>query len=311
MEDLERCLRSLIAIRADHAADPRRFEILVVDNAPPDPSTRSLVAGFEDVRYTCEPVPGLNVARNRALREASGEIVAFLDDDVVVDRGWLRGLEETVADEPGVGLVTGNVLPYELETEAQITFERRGGFGRGFETRLYVGNRLPENVHYPLGSGIFGAGCNMAVRRDLVIGLGGFDEALDTGPPLPGGGDLDIFYRVARSDRPVVYEPSMLVFHRHRRERRALRRQYRSWGEGLMAYLVKTYRCEPSERRRIRALMAWWARYQLRALRRSFRRRTPGSPDLVLAELAGGVVGLAGSYGRSLRRMDRRKRDHT
>ena len=56
----------------------------------------------------------------------------------------------------------------------------------------------------------------MVLRTVAVRELGGFDEALDTGPPLPGGGDLDIWSRLARAGHPLVYEPRLLVFHRHR-----------------------------------------------------------------------------------------------
>jgi hypothetical protein len=200
------------------------------------------------------------------------------------------------------------VLPAELRTEAQLIFERRGGFRRGFQKLRYAGQTLPGNPLYPTGAGIFGAGCNMVVRKEVVRRLGGFDEALDTGPPLPGGGDLDIFYRIVRADEPLVYEPRMLVFHRHRREYGALRRQYWSWGEGFMAFVAKTYRADPPQRPKLRRLVRWWFADQLGALRRSFRPRTPLTPGLVLAELAGGILGLTGTYGRSSRRVERLRR---
>lgn len=81
---------------------------------------------------------------------------------------------------------TRKVLPYELATAVQVLFEQTGGFRRGFET-IYYGQSMPNNSVYPCASGIFGAGCNMAFRREVVLQLGGFDEALDTRAPLPGG----------------------------------------------------------------------------------------------------------------------------
>src|SRR6188768_1179129 len=75
---LARALDSLLAQSLAPA------EIMVVDNSPSDEATARLVSErFSEVRYLREPVPGLDFARNRALREASGEIVAFLDDDAV------------------------------------------------------------------------------------------------------------------------------------------------------------------------------------------------------------------------------------
>ena len=91
-----------------------------------------------------------------------------------------------------------------------------------------------------MAAGSFGAGCNMVFRREAVLALGGFDEALDTGPPLPGGGDLDIFYRVARAGAADRLRARMLVYHQHRQDRDALRRQYWTWGPGFMAFVAKS-----------------------------------------------------------------------
>jgi GT2 family glycosyltransferase len=297
---LEPCLRSVLALRA-----PEQMDVLVVDNDPEDVVTEELVSGLEGVRHVREPRPGLDIARNRALREATGSFVAFIDDDVVVDRGWLHGLVEALAENPDSGVITGLVLPRELDTRAQIIFERRGGFRRGFRKLRYEGEHQPGNPLYPLGSGIFGAGANMVLRREEALRIGGFDEALDTGPPLPGGGDLDIFARMIRAGLPLVYEPRMLVFHRHRADMAGLRRQYFSWGTGLMAFVTKTYRNDPSTRLRLRGLVIWWLRYELRQTLDNAlgSRRGWGSPDLALIELGGGLVGLAGAYDRSRRRV--------
>ncbi|MEP7176632.1 MAG: glycosyltransferase, partial [Gemmatimonadales bacterium] len=69
------------------AQRPAVAEILVVDNAPPDDATQDLVARYPSVRYVREPIQGLDFARNRALASASGEVVAFLDDDAVAEPG--------------------------------------------------------------------------------------------------------------------------------------------------------------------------------------------------------------------------------
>jgi GT2 family glycosyltransferase len=300
---LAACLRSLRALGP--AAPP----VLVVDNDPPDGATEA-VAAAEGAAYVREPRPGLDFARNRGLREAGTAYVAFLDDDTVVDRGWRAGLDEAVGEHPDAGAVTGLVLPAELRTDAQVVFERRGGFRRGVRKLRYAGPRRPGNPLYPVGAGIFGAGCNMVLRREPALALGGFDEALDTGPPLPGGGDLDIFHRVVASGAPLVYEPRMLVFHRHRTGHAELRRQYWSWGDGFMAFLAKTYGADRAMRPRARAMVLWWLGYALRNVAETAAGRQPGSADLALAELGGGLAGLAGSYGRSRRRTAAIRRRH-
>jgi GT2 family glycosyltransferase len=299
---VERCLRSIEAL--DPASIPwTGLDVLVVDNAPSDEHTARLVAGHAGVRRVVERKPGLDFARNCALREARGDLVAFLDDDVVVDRNWLAGLYEAWTENPDAGAFTGLVLPYELATEAQILFERRGGFRRGFDKVRHGSGS--SNPLYPCGAGSFGAGCNAAFRRDVLLRLGGFDEALDTGAPLPGGGDLDIFYRVIRAGYPIVYEPQYLVFHQHRRELDKLRRQYWSWGLGFMAFVAKSYRIDRPLRPRFRRLVLWWVGDQLKQLSRSLLRQHPLPPSFLLAELGGGVIGLCGEYSRSNRRVER------
>jgi GT2 family glycosyltransferase len=139
----------------------------------------------------------------------------------------------------------------------------------------------------------------MAFDRKLLIELGGFDEALDTGARLPGGGDLDIFYRVIRAGHTMVYEPRYAVYHDHRETIPQLRRQYRSWGLGLMAFVVKSWRTDPSLRRLHRGIVRWWLAYQLRSFAKALRRMNGREISFVLAELRGGIVGLAGEYDRS------------
>lgn len=302
-----RCLASLVALRDRGAANLPTLEILVVDNAPSDARTRETVAGFPCVRYVCEPAVGLDFARNRGLDEARGDFVAYFDDDVTVDPGWLEGFVEAWSEYPDAGAVTGPVLPLELVTRAQVEFERLGGFGHRFR-KIRFGSTLEGNDVYPCGPGIFGAGCNMAFRRDVLRSLGGFDEALDTGARLPGGGDLDVFYRLVRAGHVIVTEPRCLVLHQHRREYARLRYQLWTWGLGLMAFVAKSYRAEPAQRPKFRRLIRWWIVRALTMLVRRARGGPAPPADLVLAELAGGAVGLCGEYGRSRRRVDRMRR---
>jgi glycosyltransferase involved in cell wall biosynthesis len=306
-DGVERLLRSLSARATASPDGDARLEIVVVDNAPSDERTRELTERRPEVRYIREPRPGLDFARNRALLEARGELLAFLDDDVIVDRHWATALVEAWADNPDAACFTGQVLPLELETEAQILFEARGGFRRGFD-RVRYGQVLAGNRLYPGRAGIFGTGANMTFRTHIVRSLGGFDEALDTGAPLPGGGDLDMFYRIIRSGHVLVYEPRFLVFHQHRREMDALRRQYtRSWGYGFMCFVTKCLRTDPRRRTDLLRLIAWWFVHHFVDVIRQGRRSLTGTPhvpvSIVLGEIYGGIAGLLGGYGRSQRRI--------
>ena len=295
---LARLLDSLAPLRTEEDA----FEVLVVDNASSDNRLEAVCAAREWVRYVREPLVGLNFARNRAIREAHGEVVAFLDDDVVVDGNWLRAMRRAWAANPDAGCVTGLVLPMALETEAQWLFEMRGGFRRDFRPLRFGSERYRERLH-PCGAGRFGAGANMSVQRAFVTQLGGFDEALDTGRPLPGGGDLDIFYRIVRSGAKLVYEPQAAVYHDHRKEMHVLGRQYYTWGLGFMAFVVKSMRTDPAMRVRFRLLILWWFFYQFRRLMQHVVGREATPFKMIFGEIWGGFVGLSGEYDRSERRV--------
>ena len=300
-----RLLDSLLPLREEVP-----FEVLIIDNGPSDDSTCRVAAARDGVRYIVEPLTGLDFARNRAVQEATGEVLCFLDDDVTVDAGWARAMSDAWTANPEAGAITGLVLPLELETEAQVLFERGGGFRRGFLPLRYGDTNFADPVH-PAGAGKFGAGANMSVDLALVRKLGGFDEALDTGRPLPGGGDLDIFYRVLRAGRPLVYEPQAAVFHEHRRDLSVLKRQYRSWGLGLMAFITKTYAADPAARPALRRLVLWWFLWMTARFVRRRKGREPIPADMLRAELSGGVKGLFGEYRRSVRRSDRIRRGAT
>jgi glycosyltransferase involved in cell wall biosynthesis len=307
-EGVERLLSSLAAQGSGLPVGSAGLEILLIDNASSDEQTQELAARRPEIRYVREARPGLNFARNRALQEARGEILAFLDDDVIVDPCWLAGLANAWAENRDAAAFTGQVLPMELETEAQIVFEKRGGFRRGFN-RIRYGSVLPGNALYPGGAGIFGAGANMAFKTEVLRRMEGFDEALDTGAPVPGGGDLDIFYRIIRAGHTLVYEPRFLVFHQHRREMKDLRLQYRrSWGMGFMCYISKCLKNDPERRVNLIRLINWWFINDLTMLLMHIKKKALGKvhlpPSIFLGELWGGVAGLMGGYSRSQRRVE-------
>lgn len=299
----ERLARLLEALAQVTATSPFPFtEVLVIDNAPSDSATADAVACFAGMRYAMEPKAGLNFARNAALAGARGELLAFLDDDVVIDREWLTGLAIACRSAPDAGGFTGLVLPYKLDTDARVAFEARGGFGRGFERREWHAASFAHELH-PVGAGLMGAGCNMAFKTDLLRAIGGFDDALDTGAPLPGGGDLDIFYRVLRTGRPMVYEPRYAVYHEHRETIKQLRRQYWTWGLGMMAFLDKAMRSDPEILDRHRAMRRWWHVYQMREIAKAAARLRLRDLSFAVAEYAGGIQGMIGEYERSERRV--------
>ena len=232
-----------LALTAILQLDYPDFDVVIVDNAPAGDETRQLIRSeFPDprVRLVTEPRPGLSRARNTGLAVATGEFVAFTDDDVVVDRYWLAELAAGFSRAPGVDLVSGLVPSGELRTRVQGFFDDRVSWSKNLRGRLYsLTSPPPDLPMFPFSVGEYGTGANFAVRRSAATALGGFDTAFGVGTRTGGGEDLDMFTRVILDGRSLVMQPSALVWHRHRDDLAALRVQARGYGIGLGAWLTK------------------------------------------------------------------------
>lgn len=271
---LRRCLDSLLR------SEVLPGEIIVVDNVPSSDATARLAASYP-VRYAREDRPGVSHARERGVREASADVILFCDDDVVVDRHWARRILRPFRD-PSVGAVTGMVLPLELETEAQETFELSyGGYGRGSRERIFDGAHFPASR-----AGSVGTGGNMAFRRDLAQDLNLFDVALGGSGPVPGGEDVYALYRILTAGWRIVYTPDAIVWHSHPREREAMLSVLRGYGVSEMAFWLHCLvRHEDVGAARAAAS---YVGYRARQLLSSVRRNAGAIPsDLLLAEMEG------------------------
>ena len=271
-EGLCRCLESLEALDYPDA------ELLLVDNRRDgDGRHPQWLERFPAVRVLHERRPGISAARNRGLGEAGGELVAFTDDDVTVDPGWLSALAARFAARPEEACVTGLVIPAELETPAQVMLERYyegGGYGptifkpvshrllpcpdgvarghRGMVGQFDDDDRLLRDFSL-YAAGTFGAGANMAFRTAALRAVGGFDESLGAGMPSCGGEDLGMFVQLAWRGHSVGFEPAALVHHTHRRDDSALRKHIEGYGVGFSALMVALV---DYDRRHLEAMLA-------------------------------------------------------
>jgi glycosyltransferase involved in cell wall biosynthesis len=220
------------------------YEVIVVDNAPSDEATAELIereyTHEAKIRYEREDRPGLSAARNRGVAEARGEIIAFTDDDVVVDAFWLAGLVRGFSAAEKVACVTGLLVPLELDTVTQLWFEEFGGFNKGFTQRVFDQKSGSKDIPlYPFTAGRFGTGASMAFTAKFLRKEKGFDLALGAGSRTGGGEDLVAFFRVIMSGNRLVYEPTSLAYHQHRREYASLQKQIYYYGASVTAYLTK------------------------------------------------------------------------
>ncbi|MGZ4799203.1 MAG: glycosyltransferase [Acidimicrobiia bacterium] len=302
---LDRCLESLAHL------DYPRLEIIVVDNAPTTDDTKRCVERFagSSITYVREDQAGASAARNRGLREAHGSIIAFTDDDVLVDPRWIRALVDRFKRNPEVACVTGLVVPAELETPAQVWFERYGGFNKGYEAQLYdAGAHRRSNWLYPFAAGTFGSGNNVAFRAELFDRIGGYDCTLGPGTPARAGEDLALFVEVITSGHALAYEPSAVVRHHHRAEYDALRRQLRDYGVGLSAMLTAQSLRGLGRGLRILLCVPVGLRLLLSPSSKKNSQRGGDYPhELAAAELRGFMIGPI-AYLRSIRAARERRR---
>lgn len=230
--------------------DYPRYDVIVVDSAPSDHATARALHELSwtgpGLRYLRLTEPGLAIAHNAALPHVHGPWVAFTDDDVEVDSGWLTGIAAGALSRPDAGCVTGLLLPAELDTYAQVLLEQFGGYGRGFTARTWSVRDDTDDPLFPYTAGRFGSGANMAYRTDVLRELGGFDPATGAGTRARGGDDLLGFLRVLRAGYALAYRPDAIVRHHHHRDVDALYRQISGYGVGLGAYLAAAVADDPA-----------------------------------------------------------------
>lgn len=236
-ESLKTCLLSLLALHYPH------YEIIVVDNAPGTNATANLIQQmYQDVsqiHYVREDCPGLSWARNCGMMTAKGEILAFTDDDMIVDPYWLLELVRGFSRANDVACVTGLILPMELETPAQFWFEEYGGYSKGYTRQIFdLMENHPKAPLYSYTSGRFGSGGSMAFTVAFLSSIGRFDCALGTGTPARGAEDIAAFFQVITKGYKLVYEPVAVAYHLYYRDYAGLRKQIYNYGIGLTVFLM-------------------------------------------------------------------------
>ena len=249
---LDRCLSAL----HDQSVVPSA--VIVVDNSAGDEATRA-VARLRNASYLVEPRRGVSRARNLGAREATSDVVAYLDDDAVPASGWLAALRLEFGD-PRVAAVTGRILV--LET-ADMEWRSRHPTGRaavifGGPRRLMF-DRTTADWFERANFGGVGQGANVAIRRSIFASWAGFDERMGAGTTIAGAEEHRAFFSLIDQGSRVVYTPAASVYHPYPETDADVRRLRRRQIASTSAHLALLLAEERRYRRRA-------AKYAFRAL---------------------------------------------
>jgi glycosyltransferase involved in cell wall biosynthesis len=195
---LARCLNSLMTL--NHS----KVEILVVDNG-------SRTISIPEMEYRCrtrffyQPIAGLSYGRNLGAHFATGDIIAFIDDDAFARFDWLeKGLLHF--ENPDVACVTGRIMPVGLDG---TPLEKSNRTFPDSEERLV----FTRNNFSPLKASA-GTGSNFLVRRNILDQFG-FSELLGLGVPAGGAEEELLFFQVIKCGWTIIFEPEAIIYHEY------------------------------------------------------------------------------------------------
>jgi glycosyltransferase involved in cell wall biosynthesis len=263
-------------VRSVLATHPVPAELVVVDQGDvPDAAIAALgTVGGCRVVHVPSTTRGLSRARNVGLRAASHPVVVLLDDDMLVEPGWLGPLVTAVAGSPGT-VATGRVLAAPPEDGAAA-----------LPPAALVADEEPRVARGPQPRDVM-PGANVAVHRDEVLALGGYDERLGAGTRFGAADDNDMGHRLLRAGATIRHEPASVVLHRAWRPRAELRRLRWAYGRGKGAFYAKHLQLRDG----------WIAKRLARDVARRARRAVvalPREPRTTAAELVSIAAILAG-----------------
>jgi GT2 family glycosyltransferase len=228
------CLRSL-----ERLGYPD-YEVILVNDGSTD-AVPEIARRHPAVRYHEQPNRGLSVARNVGLELATGEIVAYTDDDCFADPDWLYFLVAKLLETGASGVGGPNLLPsHDGPVAASVSASP------GTPAHVLLDDNVAEHV----------PGCNMAFWTERLRAIGGFDPVY-----TKAGDDVDVCWRLQAEGETIVFAPAAMVWHHRRSTVRAYLKQQRGYGEaeGLLK------RKHPEKFQGFRAEASWLGRIYTRA----------------------------------------------
>lgn len=219
------CLNSVSSAAAHYVGG---LEFIIVDNGSTDDTAQVIEAwrpsAGGQLNHLVEPKKGLSRAKNRGLEAATGEIIAFTDDDCRLGETYFtdlasvyEGVQEPVLIGGRVELGDADDLPFTIKPDLD-----------------------PQTYNPTIHPGGFAHGCNLTFNRPALERLGGFDVRLGPGSRLGAAEDTDLVFRAHVAGLPVRYDPSFVVWHHHgRQDRDEVRSLHHAYNVGNGALYLK------------------------------------------------------------------------
>ncbi len=255
------------AVRTVLDGDKVPTELVVVDQsdvAHPELSTWPETPEVR-LRYLWNPARGLSLGRNTGIAGSTGEILLFIDDDVLVPPTWLSHIVGVLTEAGNKSVITGRVVSGGQEAPG------------GFAPSLIIDTRPAVFSGRP-GRDVLSS-MTMAMYRSAFEEVGTFDERLGAGSRFPSSEDNDFGYRLLEAGYQIVFDPDVVVTHRAWRQPEALLPLRWDYGRGQGAYFVKHMSRHDRYMGQRMGRDVW--RHVRRAPKRLLRRPRDGMADLV------------------------------
>jgi len=180
------------------------IEILIIDNNSSDNTfdiVEELMKSNPSLLYFKEENQGLSYAKNRAIQEASGEIIIFLDDDIEIDEKWIDAILKPF-DDMTIAVVGGKVLPHKVQIPGWLPFKY-----------YFLASIFDPGDEMALVSHVMGGNC--AIRKEVFDQIGVFDTALGRkGSVLLSGEENDLYSRITQKGYEICFAPEAIIYHK-------------------------------------------------------------------------------------------------
>ncbi len=214
-EQLSRTLNTLVTLDFNNSS----YELIVVDNGSTDKS-KEVVLSLRDrnpahtIRYIYDDVPGLLTGRHRGANEAKSELLVFVDDDILADKGWLTAIVNSFEKNAEIQLLGGKCLPaFSKEPPAWLSyFWKELPDGGRMLTDLSLCDYGDKEIQiHPT----WVWGLNFSIRKEAFIKCGGFHPDNISAPYqyLQGDGETGLSFKLLKAGYKAFYNPNALVYH--------------------------------------------------------------------------------------------------